>query len=140
MDQKKKLTAIARKAGCRVRKAKRFEIVFGVGSQMTIYVDHDRGPRVWEWSMLHEIGHAQLLGRRERSHINTFYRMFRMTFFDYKPTEAFYREYLEMEWKAWEQGMKIAKKEGIRVNEKGYWAYARKCWKTYEDNLRSDFE
>lgn len=134
-NTRKKLREIAKSKGFRTKAGADFKIVF-FGA--TITTDNKLGPRVWEWRMLHELGHAELILRKERCHINTLVRVANMP--DYKPTEAFYRDYLDMEWKAWEQGMKIAKREGIRVSEQGYWKHAKKCWQTYVDHLRSNFE
>lgn len=140
MDQKKKLKKLARELGYSVRKGKDFQIFFGaVHGKKLINTDPNRGPRVWEWRMLHELGHAELMARREKNHVNTFYRLYRIALEEYYPTEAFYREYLDMEWKAWAQGAKIAKREGIKINEKQYWRHAKKCWYTYVTGLRGAF-
>lgn len=136
MDTKKKLREIAKKTGYRVRQGKHFQVFFG---SATIKVDNAQGPRVWSWRMLHELGHAELMKRHEKNHINTFYRLYKMSLEEYTPREAFYREYLQMEWKAWEQGLKIAKREGISINEKQYWRHARKCYLTYVRNIRNNF-
>jgi hypothetical protein len=131
------LKEIAKRNGMKVRRGKRFQIFFF--SQL-IEVDDKVGPNVWTWNMLHEMGHAELAGRRERCHINTIVRMVKMGIKGYRPTEAFYRDYIDMEWKAWEQGFRIAKREGIKVSESKYWIHARKCHKTYVDNLRDHYE
>ena len=99
-NTRKKLKEIAKSKGFRTKAGSDFQIVF-FGA--TITTDNNLGPRVWEWRMLHELGHAELILRKERCHINTLVRVANMP--DYKPTEAFYRDYLDMEWKAWEQGM-----------------------------------
>lgn len=131
--RKRQLRAIAKKLGYKTRRGDCFSVfMFGA----TITVDNRLGPRVWEWRMLHELGHAELFKRRERNHMRTMIRIVKP---GYVPTEAFYRDYLEMEWKAWEQGMKIAKREGFEVNEKQYWRHARKCWMTYVEGLRESF-
>jgi hypothetical protein len=134
--QNKQLRSIAKKRGFNVRSGKDFSILF-FGA--TINVDNNAGPRVWGWRMLHELGHAELIVRKETCHINTMLRLLKIHDGSYKPTEAFYRDYLNMEWKAWEQGMKIAKREGIRINEGQYWRHAKKCHGTYVKHLRSHF-
>ena len=135
MDNKKKLRQIAERQGFKVTHGANFCFLF-LGSK--IILARKRGPKVTEWCFLHELGHAELCKKRERNHLLTLYRMLRMP--KYKPTPAFFRDYLRMEWKAWEQGFKIAQREGIRIDEKGYWRHANKCYKTYVDNLEKVYE
>lgn len=130
MDNKKKLRQIAERQGFKVSYGQNFSYLF-LGSK--IILAKKKGPKVTEWCFLHELGHAELCSKRERNHLITLYRMLRMP--AYKPTPAFFRDYLKMEWKAWEQGFKIAQREGIKIDEKGYWRHANKCYKSYVDHL-----
>ena len=140
MDQKRKLRKIGRNMGYKIRNGKNFQIFFGaVHGKRLINTDPTVGPKVWEWRMLHELGHAELMGRKEKNHVNTFYRIYKIALEEYTPTDAFYRDYLHMEWKAWEQGYKIAQREGIKLDKTGYWKHAKKCWNTYVKNLRNTF-
>lgn len=131
----KKLRQIAERQGFKVKRGKEFTFFF-FGS--TISVGRGCGPKVTDWRFLHELGHAELCKGKDRHHLITLYRLLRMP--AYKPTDAFYRDYLKMEWKAWEQGMKIAKREGIKVDEKGYWKHAAGCYNSYVEHLRANFE
>jgi hypothetical protein len=135
MDNKKKLRQIAERQGFKVTYGPNFTFLF-LGNK--IILARKRGPKVTEWCFLHELGHAELSKRGERNHLLTLYRMLAMP--TYKPTAAFFRDYLKMEWKAWEQGFKIAKREGIKIDEKGYWRHARKCYQTYVDHLEEVYE
>lgn len=130
------LKQIAKRNGLRVRKGKYFQIFF---FSKLIEVDNEAGPNVWTWNMLHEMGHAELTIKRERCHMNTILRMINLAEGNYRPREAFFRDYLDMEWKAWERGLRIAKREGIKISEKKYWIHARKCYKTYVDNIRDHY-
>ncbi len=134
-EEHRRLREIAKSKGFKVRSGKSFTIYF---LSALITIDNRVGPNQWTWKMLHEMGHGELIMRRERMHMNTLLRMLNMP--RYSPTDAFFRDYLKMEWKAWEQGLKIAKREGIKVNEKQYWRHAKKSYQTYVDNLRSHYE
>ena len=131
----KQLKEIAKRQGFKVFTGSEFTFFF-IGSK--IRVGKGCGPKVTEWRFLHELGHAELCNAKDRHHLLTLYRILGMP--SYKPTAAFYRDYLKMEWKAWEQGAKIAKREGIRIDETGYWRHAKACYQTYVDNLKDVYE
>ena len=138
--QQVKLIEVANHMGLHVLPDDRFAFVqmfnaFGTTLEY-ITVVPDAGPNIWVWSVLHELGHAELTRRRERTHVKTTARDLKRTYANYKPTEAFYRDFLAMEWKAWEQGLRIARREGVNVNTKQYLTYAEKCWRTYVTYVR----
>lgn len=132
-DNMKKLREIAKREGFKLRSGKEFSFFF-LGA--TIRVGKGYGPKVSTWRMLHELGHAELYRDRDWHHLITLYRIVK----EIEPSDAFYRDYLKMEWKAWEQGMKIAKREGIKVDETGYWKHAVGCYNSYVEHLRANFE
>lgn len=139
--QQVKLIEVANHMGLHVWPDDRFAFVqmFAFGTTLEyITVDPSAGPNIWVWSVLHELGHAELTRRRERTHVKTTARDLKRTYANYKPTEAFYRDFLAMEWKAWEQGLRIARREGVNVNTKQYLTYAEKCWRTYVRHLRNN--
>lgn len=103
-----------------------------------VYVEESASPERWIRSVLHELGHVKLETMRERNQIKTSLRRINIELRLYKPTEVYYRSYFRMEWKAWEQGHMIATRLGLRLNEEGYWGYAKECYQTYLDNLRTN--
>jgi len=131
----RQLRDVAKRLGIRIRTGREFKVFFFT---RTITVKKGAGPFVHTWATLHELGHAELIRRHEQCHLKTMVRLINMDE-GYRPTEAFFRDYLNMEWKAWEQGMRIAKREGIRVNESQYWRHARKCHNSYVKHLRDQF-
>jgi hypothetical protein len=131
---KRKLRKIAKAMGFKTVSSDGFMIFF-FGAKIT--TDRNVGPRIWEWRMLHELGHAELMLQKERCHVLTLRRWVKLG--SRRPSEAFFRDYLNMEWKAWEHGLKIAEREGIKIHKGQYLRHARKCYGTYVRDLRNNF-
>ena len=129
-----KITQVAKREGFKIKLGK--ICAFNLLTSEIIMTLDDQVKET-EWSLLHELGHAELCRHNDKHHTTTIKRLKSMP--KYKPTEAFYRDFLQAEWKAWERGMKIAKREKIDISEKEYWEFANRNYQTYVDTLRSDF-
>ena len=90
----------------------------------------------WIFNMLHELGHTELIIRRETHHIKAFKWDLDVRLGKCPQSDRFYYFYLFMEWAAWKQGYIIAVREGLDIDLHGYWEHAKRMYYTYVVNIR----
>lgn len=94
------------------------------------------GETRWICSVLHELGHAEMTMLRDKPHLKTHKLRWLLVNARYKPTAAYFKAFLRMEWGAWEQGWRIAQRLGLKIDETLYWTYAKRFYQTHVDNVR----
>lgn len=106
------------------------------GKWMYIRTMRGKGPTRWICAVLHELGHAELTMLRDKPHIKTPRLRGLLVDARYKPTAAYFKTLLRMEWGAWEQGWRLAQRLGIKIDETQYWTLAKRAYQTHVDYTR----
>lgn len=122
------LITAAHRIGFRVLYGEKF---LASSSEGYVQTDERADPVAWTAQMLHELGHAELWLLRDKHHPRANQRLSMAVHHFRSISSALRAFYLRKEWKAWERGMIIARREGIRISERQYWAVARHYYGTY---------
>ena len=103
----------------------------------SIYIEGKHGLEIKTYLMLHELGHHEL-----RKDWKTFTKRFPATAYaeevhlitrdkKYKRRDTYVVASLEEEFAAWDEGLKLGKKLGIKINEDKWVEFKSKCLKSY---------
>lgn len=114
--------------GIEVVRAKNWRVVVDEDSVTIREVWRGKTTTGWIYSMLHELGHTVIHGKKNFA--EKYYRTYEIgghVAIDLVASAQIMKEEIE----AWDQGLKLAKKLGIKIDRKDYERYASKCLMNY---------